>query len=151
MSADYLEYNKDGIYFAYPNSWVVEEVPYKEDSYAIVVTSPDASFWSVSVFPAGTDPNAAAVDVLEALAGEYKGLETSPVRKFVGERILVGYEMNFFYLDLTSTATVLAFEEEDHTYVLFTQTCDRMAVTDENLSAEDVFEAMTYTLLERLS
>ncbi len=150
MSKDFAEYERDGIYFAYPHNWEVQNALLDGVADAVVVTSPEGSFWLLAVYPEGTDPDATAKQVLSTMTGEYRKLESTPTRKYIGQRRLEGYEINFFYLDLTSTALVLSFEAKEKTYVIYWQTCDRLALTDENLSQADVFEAITHSFLERL-
>ena len=115
-----------------------------------MVTSPEESYWLLALYPPGTDSDEAAKNFLGIMTGEYEKLENSPIKKYFGERVLAGYEMNFFYLDLTSTALVLGFEEEERTYIVFWQTCDRLAISQEEFSCSDVFEAMTSSFLKNL-
>ena len=55
---------------------------------------------------------------------------------------IVGYDMNFYCLDLTNTAQVRAFRDEVASYVVFCQAEDR-----DFEEAVSVFEAITRTLL----
>lgn len=147
---DFAEYNKGNVYFAYPYNWTIQESEPDDKIRMISVDSPEGSFWSLVIYPKETDPDLAAKEVLRLMNEEYKDCESSEAHRIIGERFLTGYEINFFYLDLTSTALVLGFEEGDQTYVVYWQTCDRMALTNEKLSQEDVFEAITYTFLNNL-
>ena len=64
---------------------------------------------------------------------------------------LSGYEADFFYLDLTSTATALKFEDGRRGYVIFWQTCDSMTTSADDPVRSDVFNAMTHTLVSNLT
>ena len=150
--AEFKEYVSEGdaVRFAYPKNWFVQEAPWTSDSKAITVNNPDGYFWMISVFPAGTDPDAAAKEVLHSMRREYNQLEDTPTHRIIADHFLTGYEMNFFYLDLVNTAIVLSLETGERSYVIYWQYCDILAVTDEEYDFEDIAEAMTYTFLKNL-
>ena len=165
MPSDYAEYNENGIYFAYPSNWSVQnsilnetekdvtqdDLLIEDVAETITVTDPYGSFWMLAIYPGGTCADTAAKKILKTMMSEYKKLENEPIKKYIADRILHGYEMHFVFLVLTSTALVLGFEENDKTYIVYWQTCDRLAITDENICCEDVFEAITHTFLENLN
>ena len=150
--AEFKEYVSEGdaVRFAYPKNWFVQEAPWTSDSKAITVNNPDGYFWMISIFPAGTDPDAAAKEVLHSMRREYNQLEDTPTHRIIADHFLTGYEMNFFYLDLVNTAIVLSLETEERSYVIYWQYCDVLAVTDDEYDFEDIAEAMTYTFLKNL-
>ncbi|MBR6481573.1 MAG: hypothetical protein IKT12_07705 [Thermoguttaceae bacterium] len=150
--AEFKEYvsNDGAVRFAYPKNWFVQEAPWTSDSKAITVNNPDGYFWMISIFPAGTDPDAAAKEVLHSMRREYSQLEDTPAHRIIADHFLTGYEMNFFYLDLVNTAIVLSLETESRSYVIYWQYCDILAVTQEEYGFEDIAEAMTYTFLKNL-
>ena len=53
-----------------------------------------------------TDPLKLANVALEAMRQEYEGLETEEVRETLAGREMVGYDLNFFLFDFTSTAQI---------------------------------------------
>ena len=126
-----------------------EEAEFKE-----YVSEDDAvrfAYPMISIFPEGTDSDAAAKEVLHSMRREYDQLEDTPTHRIIADHFLTGYEMNFFYLDLVNTAVVLSLETEERSYVIYWQYCDVLAVTDEEYDFEDIAEAMTYTFLKNLS
>ncbi len=151
MSKDYKEYDDLGVRFIYPSNWFVQTETWDKGTYGITVDSPEGSFWSLAIYPKGVDLDAAAKQILGTLDAEYEEMDQAEVKRYVADRVLTGYEVNFFYLDLTSTALVLKFEDENRGYVVYWQTCDRLALTGENLSRSDVFDAMTHTLVSNLT
>ena len=150
-SRDFKEYNDLGVRFIYPTNWTVQTETWDRGTYGVSVDSPEGSFWSVAIFPQGVDLDEAAKGILSQLHAEYDQLEESEIERVVADCILDGYEINFFYLDLTSTAQALKFEDGKRGYVVFWQTCDRLAITGENLSRVDVFDVMTHTLVCNLT
>ncbi len=151
MSKDYKEYDDLGVRFIYPSNWFVQTETWDKGTYGITVDSPEGSFWSLAIYPKEVDLDAAAKQILGTLDAEYDEIDQAEVKRYVADRVLTGYEVNFFYLDLTSTALVLKFEDENRGYVVYWQTCDRLALTGENLSRADVFDAMTHTLVSNLT
>jgi len=87
-----------------------------------------------------------AKTALEAIRTEYDRVDHSPVERVIGKYKLTGYEINFFFLDLINTALILSFHAGGRTFGIYWQSDDRQLDI-----CEDVFEAITYTLLDRLS
>lgn len=81
----------------------------------------------------------------EPLRSEYDNMDAITVTEVVENQDLIGYDLNFIYLDLTSTAVVRAFNNSRATYVIFFQGEDREL---EQIRA--VFEAITVSLLRDL-
>ncbi len=140
------EYRANGISFAYPDNWHLEENEMGEHELSVHLSSPGGAFWMVTVSPAKTPPETLAKKALDALLSEYDRVDHSPVERIIGKYKLTGYEMDFIYLDLVNTALILSFTTGDRTFAIYWQSDDRQLDT-----CEDVFEAITFTLLDRLS
>ncbi|ASV72944.1 hypothetical protein THTE_0342 [Thermogutta terrifontis] len=136
------EYNNRGIRFQYPENWRVEEDDLWTGRHSVTVYSPEGAFWSVSVHPRDTDPHKLADAAVQAMRQEYDTLEVESSPVTIGNRQLIGYEMNFFHLDLICTAQVHCVRTEQGTYVFFAQGWDREF---EKYAA--VFQAMTTSCL----
>jgi hypothetical protein len=65
-----------------------------------------------------------ADEALEAMRGEYPGLDLSPVSETIAGRPAVGFDVNFFSLDLTNTCWIRAFSSAGRTVLIFAQTND---------------------------
>lgn len=139
------EYNSHGIRFQYPENWQVEEDDLWTGQQSVTVYSPGGAFWSVSVYPRGTDPQKLAEAAVSAMRQEYETLESYPFAPRLGGWESVGYEMNFFHLDLVCMAQVHAIQTEQGTYVFFAQGWDQEF---EKLAM--VFEAMTVSCLSHI-
>ena len=150
-TSSFKEYDDLGVRFIYPNNWTVETQTWDKGTYGITADSPEESFWALAIYPKGVDLDEAAKKILNDFHAEYDEMETEEIERYVADNVLTGYEINFFYLDLTSTAQALKFEDEERGYVIFWQTCDRLALTGEEMSRVDVFEAMTHTLVSNLT
>lgn len=118
-------YNKQGLHFVYPESWTVDEDQTEDDNSVVTVYGPGGAFWSLTVHPEEAEPQALADAAVEALRGEYEQLDIDPIAVRLAGKQLVGYELNFYYLDLTSTAWFHAVRHGGATYLIYSQAEDR--------------------------
>ena len=140
------EYRANGISFAYPENWQLEENELGEGEISVQLNSPGGAFWMVTVSSAKTSPESLTKKALEAIVSEYDRVDHTPVERVIGRYKLVGYEMDFIYFDLVNTALILSFSTGDRTFAIYWQSDDRQLDI-----CQDVFEAITFTLLDRLS
>jgi hypothetical protein len=135
-------FEKMGIRFLYPDNWTLDEDEALHGNSSVTVQSPGGAFWSVVLHPPTTDPAKLAATALAALKEEYVDSEAEPVHEQFGDQTLNGYDMNFFYLDLTSTATIRCFRTADATYLILCQAEDL-----EYVALSQVFRAITTSFL----
>lgn len=135
-------YDQGNIRFAYPENWTLEEETDAEGQRQIAVTSPNTAFWSLSLHSNEHDPRHLLEEVLTAMRAEYPGLEAEANDELIATTSVLGYNLNFFYMDLTSTAKAMVFELADNTCLLLCQSEDREAE-----QTMPVFQAMTLSLL----
>jgi hypothetical protein len=140
------EYKKLGISFQYPENWTLDEEDALAGHRSVTVYSPGGGFWSVSIHPPSADPRKLAKAAVKAMEAEYEELESGKAREIVADQELVGYDLNFYYLDLTNTATVRCVRTPLATYTVFCQAEDR-----EFEQVQNVFRAMTMSLLGGLT
>src|ERR1051325_6716564 len=93
-----------GVSFQYPDNWALDESDSTAGSGDVAVYSPGGAFWSLTVYPPNSEPQKLAAEAVQVLKKEYPDADVEPVTEKVADRRLVGYDMNFFYLDLTNTA-----------------------------------------------
>ena len=134
-----------GISFQYPDNWQLDEEEMRAGQSAVTVFSPGGAFWSVAVHPASANPARMAQAALDAMRKEYEDLEAEPVSETIAGHELIGFDLNFFYLDLTNTAGIRSLRVDGATYTIFFQAEDR-----EYREIERVFAAMTLTLLRSI-
>lgn len=138
-------YDKMGISFQYPENWDLDERDAVEGDHGVTVYSPGGAFWSVVVQSTAVDPQATADAALAALKKEYEELDAEPLQEQVGGRELLGYDLNFYYLDLTNSAFIRAFRTPQASYLILCQAEDR-----ELEDVEAVLRAMTLSLIRSL-
>ena len=137
-----LEFRKRDIHFQYPENWTLDEEEAAAGGGAVTVYSPGGAFWSLSIHPRGTDPAGLARAALDAMREEYEELESEETREKIAGHEMVGYNLNFYCLDLTNTAWVRSVQAERATYTIFYQAEDR-----ELAKIEPVLYAMTISFL----
>ncbi len=141
--SDFKEYDSHGIYFAYPENWILES-----DEETIQLASEGGAFWILKTYPFGTNPESVAEEALAAMQDEYLDMEFERLDLALFGKRITGFEIHFFYLDLMNLARVLAFEDGGRTYVVFWQTGNQLIIHDnETVPVEKVLEAITFSFL----
>ena len=136
---------KLGISFQYPENWTLDDSDAVLGRKSVTVYSPAGAFWSVAIYSGSAVPAKMASAVVDAMREEYEGLESVKVEKVVAGHELVGYDLNFYCLDLTNTAQVRSLQIAHTTYTIFCQAEDR-----EFERIGRVFGAMTTSLVNSL-
>ena len=129
------------ISFQYPDNWTLDDSDAVAGRESVTVYAPDGSFWSVAVHPSAADPIQTARSVVDAMQQEYASVEVEEVRENLLGVEVVGFDMNFYYLDFTNSAQVRSLRVHDRTYTVFCQGEDH-----EFDQLVDVFRAMTASL-----
>ena len=99
-------FDKFGIKFLYPDDWPLE-LSTAEDEAGATVYSPGGAFWSVVIRDGDEDPAELANVAVVAIGDEYTDVDTEPAQETIAGQELVGYDLNFYCLDLTNTAQIL--------------------------------------------
>ena len=141
-----MHFARFGLEFDYPDNWSVDTDAGEAESSAVTALAPDGGFWSVSVHPAGTDPESLAEAVSRQMQEEYRDLDIEAADDEVAGSPLAGFDFNFYCLDLTNTAHVRALATPTATYVVFCQAEDR-----EWDRIIPVFAAMTASFVRSLA
>ncbi len=134
-----------GVSFQYPDNWSLDDSQTKSGEGEVTVYSPGGAFWSLAVYAGDQDAAKLAAEALEALKKEYPDADVEPVTQTIAGRDLAGYDLNFFYLDLTNTALVRSLKTPQRCYVIVCQAEDR-----EFDRIEPVFRAITTSLLQEV-
>lgn len=136
-------FSKLGISFLFPDNWTLDDGDAVAGAKSVTVYSPGGAFWSVSVHPASAEPEMLAQAAVQAIRDEYAEVEAEPTFAMTAGQKLVGFDLAFYYLDLTNTACVRCFRTPGASYAVFYQAEDH-----EFTQFEQVFAAMTRSLLE---
>jgi hypothetical protein len=99
----------------------------------------------VALHSGSAKPAKLAAAIVEAMKKEYGWLEAEETHETVAGHDLLGYDLAFYYLDLTNTAVVRSLRIAQTTYTIFFQAEDR-----EFERVQRVFQAMMTSLLSGL-
>jgi hypothetical protein len=132
-----------GVRFQYPENWTLDSQTAEHGGREITVYSPGGSYWSVAVYDVKTQPQAIIDSVLEAMHREYEELDHEEIDDQIAGRDDTGVEMNFYYMDLTSTAIARVYEGVWANYLVLYQAEDR-----EYKQFEQLFRAITTSFLQ---
>ena len=141
-----IRFDKLGISFQYPDNWTLDDSDAVLGRKSVTVYSPGGAFWTVAIHAGAADPAKLAAAVVETMSKEYGGLEVDEMRETVAGRELIGYDLAFYYLDLTNTAVIRSVRAAQSTYTIYYQAEDR-----EFERLQMVFRAMMTSLLSGLT
>jgi hypothetical protein len=141
MQADFEQF---GIRFQYPDNWTLEAEDLLQGQGSVSVYSPGGGFWSVTVHDPSQEPADLVDAVVDTMRNMYEELDAEETVETVAGRDVPCCEMNFYYLDLTSTATVRVIPSPRANFLVLCQAEDR-----EFAELENVFAAMTASLVKQ--
>ncbi|MBN2023068.1 MAG: hypothetical protein JW809_09775 [Pirellulales bacterium] len=139
------QFDNLGISFLYPENWSLSEEVALAGCRSVTLSSPTGAFWTLSIHPRSANPAGLASAAVEAMRQEYDSLEAEEATETIAGQELTGFDLNFFFLDLTSTACVRTLRAERATYTIFFQAEDR-----DFAQLRDVFLAVTTSFLQNL-
>lgn len=135
-------FEKLGIRFQYPENWTLDEADALEGNEAVTLYTPGGAFWTVILHPHGLSASELADTALQALKAEYQDLDAEQVKETTSGVVAIGYDVNFYCLDLTNTAMIRVYSRDDATLLVMFQADDR-----EFEELAPVFRAITLSLL----
>jgi hypothetical protein len=139
------QFNSLGISFQYPDNWTLDDSDARLGRKSVTVYEPGGAFWTVVIHAGTADPSKMAAAVVKAMEQEYDSLEAEATEETVAGRDLVGFDLAFYCLDLTSTASIRSLRVARTTYTIICQAEDR-----EFEQLRMVFLAMTTSLVQSL-
>jgi hypothetical protein len=137
-----------GICFEYPDNWSVDQQALDlshTEGEQVIVSSPETAFWQLSKYPPEADLEGLFDEALAALRSVYREMEVVPASDTLEDRLIAGYDVNFYCLDLTNTGLLRGFQTPSATYLLLCQAEDR-----ELERVGPVFRAMLASVLRNL-
>ena len=138
-----VRYDRSGIRFCYPENWKVADDKIDEQTRSVLVQAPSGAFWSVDLCLEATNPDNLAAQVLRTMQQEYADLEAEPVTDQIGGLKAIGYDMQFYCLDLIIAASVRTVRTEAGTLIVLFQAEDR-----DFQRLEPVFRAMSESIFQ---
>ncbi len=134
-----------GLQFQYPDNWTLDDSDALLGRKSVTVYSPGGAFWSVAVHFGPVDAAKLSQAVVDTMRQEYAALESEEVSEIIAGHELSGYDLNFYYLDLTNTAQIRCLHLGHASYTIFCQADDR-----EFQQIERVLQAISTSLVNEL-
>jgi len=136
----YETYDAHGITFQYPAEWEVNE-QMGEGEVLITVSSPETSFWSISLFADRPTLEAVVNTAISAFREEYDDLDVYEAYASLCGRQTLARDLEFFCLELLNSAWIRAFTTPDFTALILFQANDL-----ELTVSEPLFKRMSQSL-----
>ena len=122
-------FDKSGIRFRYPADWTLETEPF-ENGWTVSLYSPATAFLVVTFDRERDDPAELADGGLEAMRDMYPDLEADAVLETIAGQPALGYDIDFFTLDLTNTCWIRALQAPEGCLLLLSQCTDTELATN---------------------
>jgi|SRR5579871_2809660 len=117
------QFSESGVSFQYPENWKLEREEI-ENGWLVTVQSPDTAFFMICRRTDNPTSKALAQEALDDLRESYPELEAEAASSKVAERSAGGFDVRFFYLDLTNSAWLRTFRAGGATLLVLWQTND---------------------------
>ena len=134
-------FTQSGLSVQYPDNWVIEKEE-TGDGWAVTISSPETAFMLLSHYEDLDEPAAVADKALAAMRAEYPDLESEGIVESIAGHPVVGYDVDFFTLDLTNTCWIRAVAGPEGCLLLMSQCCDAELETN-----GEVLHAITASLV----
>ena len=126
-------YDSNGVRFRFPKHWELHE-EHSDNQLSITVSSPDTSFWTLSLFFNPLQENELIETALDAFREEYEELDIYPVEETVCRRESIARDLEFVSLELINSAFLRAFRTDHFSALILYQGTDKeLKLTREQL------------------
>lgn len=129
-------FENHGVRFRYPLDWDLQSNP-DGSRTTVELFSQGSAFAMVSIDEGRPEPQEMVDEALAAMRQEYPELESQPMRLRMGGHLAVGYDIEFFSLDLVVSCMIRCFRTSKRTIMLFGQWPD-----DEEEDGSDIASLM---------
>ena len=117
-------YDRENLFFAFPESWKLEGAKPFSASDSITVIGPEGEFWCICRESTKTATAIVLSQAIDAMREEYTEIEIENAQETLEGTSLEGIDIHFFCHDLTGTASIRIWETADCKWVIFTQAED---------------------------
>jgi hypothetical protein len=118
------EFTRDNIRLQYPRNWTIETED-TDDGWSTSIMSPDTAFIMVSHYSDDFEPAELADMALAAMRENYPDLEAEEIVATLAGRPAVGFDVDFYALDLTNSCQIRALASPEGNLLLMSQCTDR--------------------------
>ena len=126
-------YDSNGVRFRFPEHWELHENR-TDDQLSITVSSPETSFWTLSLFFNPLQEEELMETALDAFRKEYEELDIYPVSETICDRDCLARDVEFVCLELINSAFLRTFRSDHFTALILYQGTDfELEMTREQL------------------
>jgi hypothetical protein len=118
------QYHSHGVCFRYPEMWELSE-EHNDDEVTITVTSPETSFWSLTIMPERPRPEDVIESAVKAFQDEYEEVDVYPSEVELCHRTSVARDLEFVCLELLNSAFLRAFRTRRFSTLVYYQGTDQ--------------------------
>ncbi len=136
-------YDSLGVEITYPENWLITDEDLEQWPRTVSIQSPEGSFWSLFLYPGDSSADEVTKEVLEAMRLDYEQLESFPVNEKIGAENAIGYDVDFYCMNMIVHAQIRCFPLNDQLCLLIYQAEDR-----DFPKHDAVFRAMTVGMLQ---
>ncbi|HRF01393.1 MAG TPA: hypothetical protein PLI18_12795 [Pirellulaceae bacterium] len=134
-------YDRNGLRFAYPENWRLDERDEPGEPLDITLDTPGGGVWSLQAIPSGLSPAEAVQQVLVGVEAEFMDVEKEGATLELPGMLWLGLEIRFFCFDYLVEGRIWGCRAPDRTLV-----CHYQAEQAEFDKQEMVFQAILASL-----
>lgn len=134
-------YEHNGLRFAYPENWRLEEEDNLDTPLDISLHTPGGGLWSLHSVPGGMSPGEAAQQVLKGIEAEFMEVEHESAQLQLLDHLWLGFEIRFFCFDYLVEGRIWAVRVPGRTLV-----CSYQCHDSDFEKLEQVFQAVMASL-----
>ena len=139
-------FDNHGIRFGYPATWELDEAD-DDDRATITVQSPSGpSFVMVTLDDERPEPSEMVDEAVAAMREEYPAIDVAAVADTLAGHPAVGYDLEFFSVDMVSECALRAFRSAKRTVLVLAQWSS--VDSDDDADAEASARALMASLTE---
>lgn len=122
----------DEIRFEYPDGWEVETTVDGSRTTISLQPPESSAFAFIALDSEGGEPRELIDEAIDAMRDQYPEIEMDPATETIAGRRAIGYDIEFFYLDVINTCEIRCFATLRHVVLVFGQwsELDRREIAD---------------------
>lgn len=110
-------YDRNGLRFAYPENWRLDERDEVGEPLDIHLETPGGGFWNLQLVPGGLSPGEASLQVLKGIEAEFMEVEHEGASLDLHGTIWHGFEVRFFCFDYLVEGRIWSCRAPGRTFV----------------------------------
>ena len=135
-------YSAHGVHFEFPDRWELAEESTGSDVF-VTVSSPETSFWSLTLFRDRPSPQQVLTEAVEAYQDEYEELDAYPGEGTLAGRRGLSCDLEFVCLEMINSAFLRVCRTDEFTALVLYQGTDH-ELNDTRPLLEQITKTLTF-------